>query len=183
MDYFLFDYVITFDENNADAENEIGNLLSEYGLTHIRGLRINLRSTLPDNRVNSPCLLVTDSKEDLDKLFHIKFLDDQVKDKEYVYSEEFLDQYFGVGSGDSYEVTTINGQNPKLTIDNVFAEYTITHYFIMDGPAYEKYFDVFRSCNVGSKSIPWNWCCNCAKCLFVYIIISPFLSSSKMVEK
>jgi len=44
----------------------------------------------------------------------------------------------------------------------------------------DKYLKVFRSCNAGSKKNVW--CCNCAKCLFVYIIISPFLSSSKMVE-
>lgn len=25
------------------------------------------------------------------------------------------------------------------------------------------------------------WCCNCAKCLFVYIILSPFLSDEELV--
>ena len=47
---------------------------------------------------------------------------------------------------------------------------------------YKKYHHVFKSCNVGSKSIPWVWCCNCAKCLFVYIILSPFLSKEEMVS-
>jgi hypothetical protein len=37
-----------------------------------------------------------------------------------------------------------------------------------------QYFDVFKSCNVGSKTD--SWCGHCAKCLFVYIILAPFLS-------
>lgn len=32
----------------------------------------------------------------------------------------------------------------------------------------------FKSCNVGSKQN--RWCCNCSKCLFTWIILSPFLS-------
>ncbi len=47
---------------------------------------------------------------------------------------------------------------------------------------YKKYHKIFKSCNVGSKSVPWNWCCNCPKCLFVYIILSAFLSTSELVE-
>ena len=47
---------------------------------------------------------------------------------------------------------------------------------------YKDFHHVFKSCNVGSKSIPWKWCCNCAKCLFVYIILSPFISKDEMVS-
>lgn len=36
------------------------------------------------------------------------------------------------------------------------------------------YHRIFRSCNRGSKT--GIWCCNCPKCLFVYIILTPFLS-------
>lgn len=46
----------------------------------------------------------------------------------------------------------------------------------------EKYYKVFKSCNVGSKQIPWVWCCNCPKCLFVYIIMSPFLYKTKLIN-
>ena len=46
----------------------------------------------------------------------------------------------------------------------------------------EKYHKIFRSCNVGSKSLPWEWCCSCPKCLFVYIILSPYLYKNKLVE-
>lgn len=35
------------------------------------------------------------------------------------------------------------------------------------------FFDVFRSCNVGSKQN--RWCANCAKCLFIACVLSPFL--------
>lgn len=40
------------------------------------------------------------------------------------------------------------------------------------------YHDVFRSCNVGSKTDIW--CCNCPKCLFAFIILSPFISPKKL---
>ncbi len=43
---------------------------------------------------------------------------------------------------------------------------------------FPKYFDVFRSCNVGSKTD--SWCGNCAKCLFTYVILSPFIPQEKL---
>ena len=46
----------------------------------------------------------------------------------------------------------------------------------------EQYHSVFKSCNVGSKGKEWKWCCNCAKCLFAYIILSPFLYKEKLVN-
>jgi UDP-N-acetyl-alpha-D-muramoyl-L-alanyl-L-glutamate epimerase len=42
------------------------------------------------------------------------------------------------------------------------------------------YFDVFKSCNVGSKTDIW--CGHCSKCLFAYIILSPFIARERMVE-
>lgn len=47
---------------------------------------------------------------------------------------------------------------------------------------YKKYHKIFRSCNVGSKMNPWQWCLNCPKCLFVYIILSPFLYKEELVD-
>ena len=47
----------------------------------------------------------------------------------------------------------------------------------------EQYHSTFKSCNVGSKQIPWVWCGNCPKCLFVFIILSPFLYSSGKLTK
>jgi hypothetical protein len=43
---------------------------------------------------------------------------------------------------------------------------------------FPKYFDVFKSCNVGSKTD--TWCGSCAKCLFTYIILSPFVPQEKL---
>ncbi len=45
--------------------------------------------------------------------------------------------------------------------------------------AREKQFHkAFKSCNVGSKQD--TWCCKCPKCLFTFIILSPFLSSESL---
>lgn len=46
----------------------------------------------------------------------------------------------------------------------------------------EQYHSIFKSCNVGSKEKEWKWCTNCAKCLFAYIILSPFLYKEKLVN-
>ena len=42
----------------------------------------------------------------------------------------------------------------------------------------EAYHPVFRSCNVGSKTD--SWCGHCPKCLFTWIILSPFLSCERL---
>ena len=42
----------------------------------------------------------------------------------------------------------------------------------------EAYHSVFRSCNVGSKTD--SWCGHCPKCLFTWIILSPFLSKERL---
>lgn len=44
----------------------------------------------------------------------------------------------------------------------------------------DKYFEVFRSCNAGSKTDIW--CCKCPKCLFTFIILSPFIETDKLSE-
>ena len=43
---------------------------------------------------------------------------------------------------------------------------------------FEDYHEVFRSCNKGSKQ--GIWCCDCPKCLFVYIILTPFLDEYRV---
>lgn len=42
----------------------------------------------------------------------------------------------------------------------------------------KQYHPVFRSCNAGSKTD--SWCGHCPKCLFVYLILSPFLEGSEV---
>lgn len=44
----------------------------------------------------------------------------------------------------------------------------------------KQYHNVFKSCNVGSKQNIW--CCNCSKCLFVYIMLMPFLSKDELTN-
>lgn len=44
----------------------------------------------------------------------------------------------------------------------------------------DRYFSVFRSCNAGSKT--GVWCCSCSKCLFVYIVLLPFLGVETLRE-
>lgn len=46
----------------------------------------------------------------------------------------------------------------------------------------KKYHSVFRSCNAGSKSTPWIWCCNCPKCLFIFIMLRAFMSKDEVVS-
>ncbi len=41
-----------------------------------------------------------------------------------------------------------------------------------------KYFDDFKSCNVGSKTN--TWCGKCPKCLFTWIILNPFLETDRL---
>lgn len=49
------------------------------------------------------------------------------------------------------------------------SEFQIARYFA----GQKQYHDIFRSCNAGSKTD--SWCGRCPKCLFVYLILSPFL--------
>ena len=44
----------------------------------------------------------------------------------------------------------------------------------------EAYHEVFRSCNAGSKTD--SWCGKCPKCLFTWIILSPFLPRKRLTE-
>lgn len=88
--------------------------------------------------------------------------------------------------------TNVNHQYSKsLEFENDFRRYVASHissrfnYYSFLRPLSElqiallfsqhkQYFSVFRSCNVGSKQDIW--CGNCPKCLFAYIILSPFIA-------
>ena len=96
--------------------------------------------------------------------------------------------------------TNINHQYSKtFEFENDFNEYTKKYfnidikYFSLLRPLtefqigmlfskIEKYHKTFKSCNLGSKENTWNWCCECPKCLFVYIILSPFLYKEKLIN-
>ena len=95
--------------------------------------------------------------------------------------------------------TNINHQYSKtFEFENDFRDYMKStnlniHYFsLLRGLSeyniaklfshYRIYHPVFKSCNLGSKEKEWNWCCNCSKCLFIYIILSPFLTKEERIK-
>lgn len=96
--------------------------------------------------------------------------------------------------------TKINHQYSKTyEFENDFNEYTKKYfkidvkYFSLLRPLteyqiamlfanYSKYHSIFKSCNVGSKSVPWVWCNDCPKCLFVFSILSPFLYKNNLIN-
>lgn len=47
---------------------------------------------------------------------------------------------------------------------------------------FKKFHSIFKSCNVGSKDETWNWCCHCAKCMFVYSLLAPHLYKDDLIE-
>lgn len=47
---------------------------------------------------------------------------------------------------------------------------------------YPKYYHIFRSCNLSSKNTGTNWCCNCPKCLFIFIILSPYINLETLTK-
>ena len=95
--------------------------------------------------------------------------------------------------------TNINHQYSKTyEFENDFREYSkflnlnINYFSLLRGLSeyniaklfshYKKYHNVFKSCNLGSKEKEWVWCCNCSKCLFIYIILSPFTTKEERIE-
>ena len=93
--------------------------------------------------------------------------------------------------------TTVNHQYSKsLEFENDFRAYAERYispsnfnYFSFLRPlselqiamlfsGYPHYFPVFKSCNAGSKQDIW--CGHCAKCLFAYIILSPFIEPQRL---
>ena len=57
-----------------------------------------------------------------------------------------------------------------------WSEFQIAAYF----SSLKQFHPVFRSCNAGSKTN--SWCGKCAKCLFVALILTPFLDNSAITE-
>lgn len=112
-------------------------------------------------------------------------------------------QYICLSNEDSANESTIKGSkinhqySKTFEFEVDFNEYTQKylspeiHYFSLLRPISEiqiagifatltKYHSVFRSCNVGQKEE--RWCGKCAKCLFVCIILSAYLTDEQLYE-
>jgi hypothetical protein len=50
---------------------------------------------------------------------------------------------------------------------------------------HSEYFPVFRSCNAAFRQSPerraTNWCCDCPKCRFVFLVLAPFVERSRLI--
>lgn len=75
----------------------------------------------------------------------------------------------------AYLRKNITGSIRYFSLLRPFNELQIAKYFA--GHARGE-LEVFRSCNLGSKTN--SWCCNCPKCLFVYTILSAFLPPERV---
>lgn len=84
--------------------------------------------------------------------------------KSVQFEEDFIryEQRY-IGSGVSY-----------FSLLRPWSEFQIARYFSQLKP----YHAIFRSCNAGSKQNIW--CGKCPKCLFVYLILSPFLTTDEL---
>jgi len=86
--------------------------------------------------------------------------------KSYAFESDFRDYVKEYISGDFNYFSFLRPLN-ELRIAQLFAEQV-------------KYYQVFKSCNAGSKTDIW--CCNCPKCLFAFTILSPFIPMIELVH-
>lgn len=119
----------------------------------------------------------------------------------YIYNKKYITLSNEASANESTVLgTKINHQYSKTyEFENDFNNYTKKYfgininYFSLLRPLteyqiamlfsnYKKYHQIFKSCNVGSKGETWKWCCNCAKCLFVYTILSPYLYKDELIN-
>jgi len=73
----------------------------------------------------------------------------------------------------------MRGESPALpeyfSLLRPLSEYRITEMF----SKMPQYFPVFQSCNAGVKTN--TWCLKCAKCLYIYIMLSAFLDDVELI--
>lgn len=75
-----------------------------------------------------------------------------------------------------YKTEYLPGSAYYFSMLRPLSEFQIARYFA----GRKQYHAIFRSCNAGSKTD--SWCGHCPKCLFVYMILSPFLSSQEIMD-
>ena len=75
-----------------------------------------------------------------------------------------------------YQTTYLKGSAYYFSMLRPLSEFQIARYFA----GQKQYHGIFRSCNAGSKTD--SWCGRCPKCLFVYLILSPFLPAQEVMD-
>ena len=78
----------------------------------------------------------------------------------------------------NYEEKYLNTGIYYFSFLRPLSEFQIAKMFV----SHKKYLPIFRSCNLGSKVSPDIWCGDCPKCLFVALILSPFLTVDELAE-
>jgi hypothetical protein len=86
--------------------------------------------------------------------------------KSLEFEKDFRDYVHRFISGD-FNYFSLLRPLSELQIAKLFSGMTVYHHH-------------FRSCNAGSKT--GSWCGKCPKCLFTYIILSPFLKPDKLTR-
>lgn len=86
--------------------------------------------------------------------------------KSYEFENDFR-EYTNKYISESFNYFSFLRPLSELQIGKIFSRLTKYHY-------------AFRSCNVGSKNDVW--CAKCPKCLFAFIILSPFIDKNKMIQ-
>lgn len=89
---------------------------------------------------------------------------------QYSKSFKFEEDFHG------YETRYLKGSAYYFSMLRPLSEFQIAKYFA----GLKQYHGIFRSCNAGSKTD--SWCGRCPKCLFVYLILSPFLSAEEVKD-
>jgi len=75
-----------------------------------------------------------------------------------------------------YQTAYLKGSAYYFSMLRPLSEFQIARFFA----GQKQYHGIFRSCNAGSKTD--SWCGHCPKCLFVYLILSPFLKSREVMD-
>jgi hypothetical protein len=84
--------------------------------------------------------------------------------KSYEYEKDFRE----------YANTYLNPNISYFSLLRGYNESEIVDIFLRN----KKYLNIFRSCNVGTKEN--KWCSHCSKCLYVYIMLYPYLTDEEL---
>lgn len=189
-------------------ENELNNACF---LMNAKGPMIECAKVAGYSDENIYCIERIIDKEKIIKLNKMGFLNGHIPISSIIAFISYLvaylsgKKYIVLSNEESANESYVKGKNinhqysKSFEFESDFYSYTTTYfsndikYFSLLRPLKElqiayifsklkKYHRVFKSCNLGSKGENWEWCLNCSKCLFIYIILSPFLNEEELIE-